>query len=314
MAPAAIAIFSNKNDLHAWLIERELRKRGAACHIIETDDQLSAGGLEWRSGSGTSTSRLRSHLGKWIDPAELSVIWWRRVRAPQRDPDERIAPAERAFVTAAWRDSIYGVVESAFNGTWINHPLRAERAESKLIQLGVADECGLRVPRTLVSQVPDAVRAFVDELRDRRVVIKKVAGAPGSATQTVTVDRERLHCDELIEACPTIYQEVVPGTRHLRVHMFGHRTVTVSVSTEQLDWRVGLPGRYEPYELPATHEAKLRAFLDRLGLTMAIFDLKIDHSGCLWFLEANPQGQFLFMQGMSGVDLVEPMCDCLVGG
>jgi hypothetical protein len=39
-----------------------------------------------------------------------------------------------------------------------------------------------------------------------------------------------------------------------------------------------------------------------LNLRMGIFDLKVSDDGPVW-LEVNPQGQFLFLEGITGVDL-----------
>ena len=37
---------------------------------------------------------------------------------------------------------------------------------------------------------------------------------------------------------------------------------------------------------------------------MGVFDLKMDPSGVPVFLELNPQGQFLFVEGLTGMDLI----------
>ena len=41
-----------------------------------------------------------------------------------------------------------------------------------------------------------------------------------------------------------------------------------------------------------------------LDLRMGVFDLKMDPSGVPVFLELNPQGQFLFVEGLTGMDLI----------
>ena len=46
-----------------------------------------------------------------------------------------------------------------------------------------------------------------------------------------------------------------------------------------------------------------RAVVERLGLRMGVFDLKVRPDGQVVFLEVNPQGQFLFVEGMSDMPL-----------
>jgi D-alanine-D-alanine ligase-like ATP-grasp enzyme len=58
--------------------------------------------------------------------------------------------------------------------------------------------------------------------------------------------------------------------------------------------------------------AKARAVLDRLGLEMGNIDLKITPEGeCVW-LEVNPQGQFLFLDALTDLQLADRFVDYLV--
>ena len=102
--------------------------------------------------------------------------------------------------------------------------------------------------------------------------------------------------------CPAIYQEYVPGDHHLRVHVFGDRVLTMLIESAQLDWRQNLDVPCRPYELDEKVVGQLRRVLDLLNLRMGIFDLKLAGSTPTW-LELNPQGQFLFAEGLSGIPL-----------
>ena len=53
----------------------------------------------------------------------------------------------------------------------------------------------------------------------------------------------------------------------------------------------------------------LRAVLAHLGLRMGIVDLKLDDAGVPVWLEINPQGQFLFAEGLCGLRLAEAFAD-----
>ena len=48
-----------------------------------------------------------------------------------------------------------------------------------------------------------------------------------------------------------------------------------------------------------------------MGLNMGIFDLKLDPQGDPVWLEVNPQGQFLFLEGMSDLRLADAFADHL---
>jgi hypothetical protein len=69
------------------------------------------------------------------------------------------------------------------------------------------------------------------------------------------------------------------------------------LETDRLDWRYPLDATVEPYDVDDSIVAALQRVLDRLGLWMGIFDMKLDPHDEPWWLEVNPQGQFLFLEG-----------------
>jgi hypothetical protein len=57
---------------------------------------------------------------------------------------------------------------------------------------------------------------------------------------------------------------------------------------------------------------RLTSVLDHLGISMAAMDAKIRPDGEMVWLEANPQGQFLFLEGLTGLDLTGRFCEFLI--
>jgi hypothetical protein len=76
-------------------------------------------------------------------------------------------------------------------------------------------------------------------------------------------------------------------------------------AAEQLD----VPVR--PIELPEEARARLRRVLELLGLRMGVVDLKLTDEGELVWLEINPQGQFLFVEGLCGLELTAAFSEFL---
>ncbi|HEY6683924.1 MAG TPA: hypothetical protein VI030_13160 [Propionibacteriaceae bacterium] len=66
-----------------------------------------------------------------------------------------------------------------------------------------------------------------------------------------------------------------------------------------------------PVRLEAAVERQLGDVLERLGLRMGVADLKITPAGDPVWLELNPQGQFLFLEGLTGLDLTGAFSDFL---
>ena len=69
----------------------------------------------------------------------------------------------------------------------------------------------------------------------------------------------------------------------------------------------------EPIAIAERLGDQLREVTTRLGLRMGVFDVKLRPGGEPVFLEVNPQGQFLFVEGMSDMPLGEAFADFVVG-
>lgn len=300
-----IAIFSLEKDLHAHAVAHELRRRhGATCHIVATDRLFDRGGLSWEIAvDGLYRGRLRSYDGDWFEVNCLDAVWWRRVNQPLRE-DERLAgPDVRDFVQNEWRAALYGIVSDQFRGRWINRPQSDVLAGNKLYQLTAAQNAGLRVPTTLVSQEAPQVRDFCRRMGGR-VAVKKLHGVPGRPLATVILTDQDLDDDETIQMCPTVYQELVHGEQHVRANCFGDDVYSVLIESPVFDWRRDLSVPFSPHALGAGTDATLVSLLRSLDLRMGVMDLKITDDGDVVWLEVNPQGQFLFCQALSGVDLI----------
>ena len=110
----------------------------------------------------------------------------------------------------------------------------------------------------------------------------------------------------------SIYQECIPGTRHLRISVVGERCDGALIEAEALDWRFDLNVPFSPYPLDRHLEQRLRDTLHELGLVMGIFDVKLTDDDEPVFLEVNPQGQFLFVEALCDLPLADIFAAFLV--
>ncbi len=310
-----LAVVTVADDLHALVLRKVLRDRHAADLAIIHSDRLAATGLVNWSTDASRSAVLPDCDGRPVNLAALDLLWWRRPSGKGWNPNSDFL----ASVTdEAARDLIYndcvaalnGIVQAEFRGTWVNHPEATRRAEMKFVQLRAAHEAGLAVPRTLISQDPAEIRAFC---AGRRVIVKAIAGTVKTPLMAQDVTPALLANDAALRLSPAIWQERVDGTEHLRVHIFGQHIVAAHLACPELDWRVHLEKTIVTQtRLAPEIEARLRSVMAALDLRMAIFDLKIDSQGQVWWLEVNPQGQFLFIEGMSGLPLADTFADFLV--
>jgi glutathione synthase/RimK-type ligase-like ATP-grasp enzyme len=205
-------------------------------HVIAGDLISGRASLSWRSDTGAAT--VRTTDDQVVSLAEVDVLWWRRVNVEQVATEHASDAHEKAIVDNDCRGALAGMLATSFRGTWISSPAATTRASDKIHQLDVAAAMGMRIPRTLVSQSREEVLAFAEGLE--RIIVKPVVGAAGPLMFTQYGDSLREIAHESFATAPAIYQEFVPGTRHIRLNCFGEFMYAALIETESLDWRPDL--------------------------------------------------------------------------
>lgn len=305
-----IVAVSVKDDLHALAIRDAAIRRGyREFHILECDRISGRRSLSW-SSHGDSPSTLLASDGASIPLEEVSVLWWRRVRANQQASACAANDHQRRLINNDCRGALGGILEAAYRGQWVSPPEATDRAADKLYQLAVAREVGFRVPRTLVTQSREDVIEFTQ--RVGRTIVKPVVGASGPLMFTQYIDDPASIPEGSFATCPAVYQEYVPGQHHIRLNCFGERMYAALIETGSLDWRPDLNVPISRWSIPADVAQQVTAVLQKLGLRMGIVDIKLTPGGEPVWLEVNPQGQFLFLQPLLGEPLADHFLDFLL--
>jgi hypothetical protein len=307
---ARIGIFTYGDDPHGHLIKKKLEERhGAWCCLIPCNELALRGGLTW-STHGEEPALLPTVDGRTVDVKSLDALWYRRTSAKQPLPDG-VDDAYHPYIHSTVERVVEGILVSEFRGRWVSHPVATRLAENKLLQLRAAARAGLRIPATLVSQDPARIRAFCSQ--HRGAILKPVATPRGvEVARTAVVGEELLDRDDVLALTPAIYQECIPGERHLRISVLGERCDGALIEAEDLDWRYDLNVPFRPFPLDRGLEQALCATLRELGLVMGIFDVKLTDDGEPVFLEVNSQGQFLFVEALCGIPLADRFAAFLV--
>ena len=300
------------DDLHGLSVQASLRRRKFECHILESDKLMGNEALTFSICDGQpAITKIRSSDGRIVDASSIGVIWWRRPKALQQLDGWSREPDHLGLINNDCTTTLIGSLQNSFLGKWISSPRATEFSSNKLNQLAAASRCGFRIPETLVTQVPAEVRSFYQR-HAGRVIVKPVAGTPGPLLFTQFVQEAHLEATESIRVCPAIYQEFIPGTRHIRLNCFGEHSYAGLIESEALDWRPNLKVPIMRWGVPNSLHVRIRQVLDLLGLDMGIIDLKEMPSGEIVWLEVNPQGQFLFLEGLTGEPLTEHFSDYLI--
>jgi glutathione synthase/RimK-type ligase-like ATP-grasp enzyme len=284
--------------------------RGLAPVRLDTDRFPGQVQLTARAGRDGVSARLRAP-GIDVAMAAVHSVWLRRVASPPR-PDG-LSELEAAQCVRESRAALEAFLAAASDARWLDPLSVVRRAENKLVQLREAQRAGLRVPRTVIGNDPDDVRALWDACGGDVVtkMLTPVAQAMGPAPAMYTT---RLTADDLEELdglalSPMVFQERVDKQRELRVVYVAGRCFTGARDACGDDWRRpgSGAGPWQPDELPDEVASQLDAAMRGLGLGFGAADLVRARDGTHHFLEVNPVGEW----GMLERDLGLPIADAI---
>src|SRR5262245_28658365 len=244
----------------------------------------------------------------------VRAIWARRP-SPPAIPAAVIDAEHRRFARQEWRDLLEGLTLSLGLDALMVNPLPAQRAAIKPYQLAIAQRIGLRVPDTLITSDPLRAPHFIDKYQGR--VVHKAMTSPRNAfidtRRWQETDRSALQ--QLLVA-PAIFQQLIEGATDIRATIVGQEIYAAAISTGQsragLDSRLDLDVPTTAFEIPGEIAEQLHSLMEALGLMFATIDLKIDADGRLHFLELNPQGQFLYIEILTGLPIAAAVAQLLI--
>lgn len=248
-----------------------------------------------------------------IAPEAIQAVWMRKLWQPQLSPD--LDPRFRDGCARESRAALQGFLDALADVRWIDPLERITAAENKLRQLRIARQAGLTIPRTLVTNSPEAAREFFQELGGNMVAKLLTPLSYGMTSSSFFVYTSAVKEADLVEAeslrySPMVFQECIPKQRELRAVFVGGSLFVGALdpstyATETIDWRQTRPERvcWEKAQLPDDVAQDLTILMAELNLTFGAIDLIQTPTGEYVFLEVNPTGEW----GMLERDLSYPI-------
>lgn len=183
---------------------------------------------------------------------------------------------------------------------------------SKPWQAQLIRRAGFATPETLLTNDPDALRAF--RRAHGRIVFKSASGVRSIVTTLTDAHDARL---DRIRDLPTMFQAFVPGVNY-RVHVVGDAVFCTRVDSTATDYRYasreGLDAHMHPDRLPADIAARCVALAAGMGLELAGIDLKRRPDGGFVCFEVNPSPAYSCFDHESATAVAEALALHLSGG
>ena len=319
-----VLIISRRGDRESNAVAHELLGRGIGVARLDVDAFGAAARLSFRLGgrqppaAGPTSGRLDVPAGS-LDLEEVGAVWLKRRISELSGIGAPSGPLE-AFRHKEIEDTLRGLFGWLAGVPWINRPESLLRMQSKVTQLADAAALGFQTPDTLVTNDPEAARAFFQS-HGGQLVVKSFHGEIASGYRDVRrVYSGRIHAANVqlldrLRAAPAIVQEVVPRTSELRVTVVGERIFAAEITSTQpdpdVDWRRPGHTRYQPIHLSEALAGSCLRLLERWGLRYAAIDFIRTPADQYVFLEANPVGAWCWLEHHTGLAITQAVADLL---
>jgi ATP-grasp ribosomal peptide maturase len=308
MPGGVVAVLTGAFDVTADSVISELNRRRVA--VVRCDPGDFPLGI--KVGAWLRGTRWAGHLAtsnRVLDLEEVVCAWWRRPNAITSPPGTESAD----WLQRENRAGSRGLLATL---PWLNSPDAIHGAEHKALQLMTAAQAGLDVPATLLTNDPDEVRSFATE--HIALIYKPLTSGlleDGRVIYASPVDVDQL---DGVELSMNMFQEAISKDHELRVTIVDGNVFTARIDAlsdvGRQDWRADYRNlTYTTADLPDRTKAQLRYLMFKLGLRFAAVDMIVTPDGRYVFLEANPNGQFAWIEDETGLPIASAIADALEG-
>ena len=317
-----VLVVTEKNDAHADFVIRRLAELSVPVVRLNTEDFPRSVSLSVERRDGRWHGRINTGVHS-VDLAGIRSAWFRRPAEPEVAPD--LADNLRDYSLKQARAALW-TLYSALDGKWLASPMALRLANLKAMQIAKAEAVGLSVPPTLTTNDAGDAAAFRARL---------AGGGDSCAIKALAIDHAYVYRGRWwfphtvvwgddwvpdgrdLASTPTVFQRYVDKMREVRAVVVGETVHAASTAASdgdgEYDIRAGEGRRpYVAHDLPAQVQRQLRELVSGFGISFCSADLLLGTDGRYFFLELNPNGQWLWLELGAGLPITATLADWLV--
>jgi hypothetical protein len=322
MTKKTLILSNATDDTHVHRLVAEFDQLGHPWVIFDPGDFPDKVHISASVSNDARHSSLLLADGRRIVLEDFTSVWYRR---PTRIlPRDDLPGMEQTFIQREANAGIWGWLRG-LQAFWVNHPDAGRAAGHKPEQLQRAAALRLPIPRSLVTNEPEALKQFYEECHGN--VIYKLMGYPWYtdkdempiSTYTSLVSREMLAEAHRVTATAHLFQEFVVKKCDVRVTIIGEEVFATEIhplsEETQIDFRTDYGKLFHaPHTLPDHLRERLLALTRSYHLAYAGIDLLLTPDDRYIYLELNALGQFGWLEGRTGIPLYRKLATPLIEG
>lgn len=311
-----VLLFTNKEDVTTDFIVRELKRKEIDFYRFNTEELSKSVkvDLNFEKEEYLLIDKLDNKIYNILD---FTDIYYRRPELPLYD-DEGLTEGEKSFLQVELYYTLEGVYRLLSGKHWFNNVFAIRNAENKIYQLLLAKEVGLTIPSTLISNHYDSVEQFLEKGNH---IIKPVHNAriKDEKHPQIVYTSEIKQAIKKSEAEFNVnyLQKKIEKRCDVRATFVEEMCFAVTIDSQKMeetrvDWRKGEHIlQHTPIELPREIRLKCIQLMKRLDLHYGAIDFVLDKQGNFIFLEINPNGQWAWIEHLTGLPISKEIVKCL---
>jgi hypothetical protein len=228
---------------------------------------------------------------------ELDVLWHRRPfeNAFLSDSiDDKIAFSEK-------EESLWNFMLQVPKEKWLNFPTLNWFADKKIEQLIRANDCGLATPDWILTNNQESAKIFLNKYNWNCIIKPINCGyfvSNNDIYHIYTNETSKGNIDlSLISKCPTYFQNKINKNIDVRTLYLNGKTIFIGISGGKLDVRRNeMKGVHYKFINPPQNIVNAYQKMMLLnGLRFCTSDFVVSEENQWFFLENNPNGQWVWM-------------------
>ena len=324
-----ILIITNKEDIHPTPVIEHLERMGIPFFRLNTESLLSDYDFEWvwDSENGDDFHIRNVHTGIEAYGHDINSVWERRPLVPAELRHLNKAEINRHNLKEA-HGFLSFLLYYLGDRFCLGHHLYDRSAASKMLQLKDAGELGIRTPDTCFSNSKSAIESFcrkfetvcLKSIDNDNIWFEDIAKEHILYTQEIKSEDLTKLDNESFSQTVSYLQNYIEKAFELRITVVDTKIFACKIDSQkmgkrlgQIDWRQGLDYDmgHSKYDLPTWVADFCTTFLHRLHLNFGCFDFIVTPEGEYVFLECNPNGQWLWIEHETGMDISKCIAETL---
>lgn len=325
-----ILIITNKEDVHPNPVIKYLNERNYPVFRLNTESLLTDYEFDWWCNENKSDFYIKNiHNGLELYGHNISSIWEQRPILPTElifENQEAINKHNLEEASGFLSFLLY-YLSGKFS---IGHHLYDRSASSKMLQLKIAKELGIQVPHTCFSNRKTTIVSFAKDFE--YVILKSIendnVGLGGEYeyvfyAQKVKSSLLQEQSEEAFFQTVSYIQNYIEKSFELRITVVCDKVFAGKIDSQimdedkgKIDWRQGYDYglKHEIFELPNSIVQFCQTFLKRMHLNFGCFDFIVTPKNEYIFLECNPNGQWLWIEELTGLNISGSIAEYLMKG